>query len=1009
MRWLAGALVLSGLLWTFAVQAAEEEPIIIPFVTDPSPVVDGNLAEWTDRGTLRELQGREHATFTPELWKGNEDLSGWVRFGHDNENIYIVCHVLDSIFIQDQSAAEVWRGDHVMFTVDFLRSGKIQDVWQLGLSPGSLKAPGAPGADTKPELVIWTPQGKSIEGAVVQARRTPEGYDIEAAIPWRIFDLKPTKFMTFALQLGFSDCDVTPTKQEKALSISTAPWRARDPKRLTLAGLADRAGNIPADAFAEAIELAEEVSIKHAESKQCEVEGDAIPEGRIPTLTFKGRVQSKQAGGCCGALATTINGKGIGQDHIANRPKVVTFLSGGMQTTWYGAGATLWYGPSFEAIEKSQYKPLDVVSYEYVLRLDGMIQPGKNTITFRNADQRPETEIILADVAFSWSSPNRFTPPKQWQAAPEGPLATYEPWTKHKVDYEVKTLPGGALGVSWAGRELVFESRLSMPGGGWAELRKDDSPGWAALDVEWKAAGDERLGVTMKAGPVELRRSYLAEDECVLVRDRLRNTSEQDRPVIIAHRTATSGHEDLWLAGRPIPMKTGASSVPANPSVVVLHEKTGFGVMPRDDVFRVHYRGSYDGKVAEIEDRQLVLRPGVTYVHEWLIFPLDEGDYWRFANAARRHFGTNFTIPGSFCFFGLDKVGLPLLPWEIKDYLDYKNANLVSVGLGSRYKGLFPHGPHKRDLDATKAITTNKVIRALRPETKLMSYFNTYDCARRTGDPVEWPNCRILLPDGRQAHNGALYPLYFATLDNAYGKEMLAVVEWLLDTVGADGLYWDCYDYVNISHYGEPWDGWSGDIDPKTHELVRRKSMTSLLTWPLREKITKRLLEEGRPLVANGNPTHTSEYKYQFPRFVETADISRLSKTHLYTPIALGAHLTERNEVDSYRWMLRALDWGGLYYWYSGHVVPTHHTLTSYMFPFTPIELHKGYIIGEERILTKVSGVFGWGDQSQFEAHVFNRVGRETDEIEVPRIVRDGKAYAEVRIPEGYAVALVRE
>ena len=107
--------------------------------------------------------------------------------------------------------------------------------------------------------------------------------------------------------------------------------------------------------------------------------------------------------------------------------------------------------------------------------------------------------------------------------------------------------------------------------------------------------------------------------------------------------------------------------------------------------------------------------------------------------------------------------------------------------------------------------------------------------------------------------------------------------------------------------------------------------------------------------------------------------------------------------------MLRALDWGGLYYWYSGDIVPTHHTVTSYMFPFTPIELHKGYIIGQERLLTKVSGVFGWGDQSQFEAHVFDRVGKETDKIKVPRIVRDGKAYAEVRIPEGYAVAIVRQ
>jgi len=72
-------------------------------------------------------------------------------------------------------------------------------------------------------------------------------------------------------------------------------------------------------------------------------------------------------------------------------------------------------------------------------------------------------------------------------------------------------------------------------------------------------------------------------------------------------------------------------------------------------------------------------------------------------------------------------------------------------------------------------------------------------------------------------------------------------------------------------------------------------------------------------------------------------------------------------------------------------------------------ELHGGYLIGQERILTNRSGLFGWGDDSDFEAHVFDRVGRETEEVKVPRVTRNGKAYAEVRIPEGYSVAIIRK
>jgi len=141
-RWLVGAL-LSMLAVPGAGVAAE--PIIIPFVTDPSPMIDGNLAEWTTRGALRELVGREHATFSPEGWRGDKDLSGWVRFGHDADNLYVAAHVVDDVFVQDQASVEAWRGDHIMLTIDMKRSGRIQDIWQLGLSPGGLAADGASG------------------------------------------------------------------------------------------------------------------------------------------------------------------------------------------------------------------------------------------------------------------------------------------------------------------------------------------------------------------------------------------------------------------------------------------------------------------------------------------------------------------------------------------------------------------------------------------------------------------------------------------------------------------------------------------------------------------------------------------------------------------------------------------------------------------------------------------------------------------------------------------------
>ena len=56
-------------------------------------------------------------------------------------------------------------------------------------------------------------------------------------------------------------------------------------------------------------------------------------------------------------------------------------------------------------------------------------------------------------------------------------------------------------------------------------------------------------------------------------------------------------------------------------------------------------------------------------------------------------------------------------------------------------------------------------------------------------------------------------------------------------------------------------------------------------------------------------------------------------------------------------------------------MIPTHVALTHYMFPITPVELHEGYIIGQERIITNRSGLFGWGDSSRHEVHVFDDQG----------------------------------
>jgi hypothetical protein len=192
-------------------------------------------------------------------------------------------------------------------------------------------------------------------------------------------------------------------------------------------------------------------------------------------------------------------------------------------------------------------------------------------------------------------------------------------------------------------------------------------------------------------------------------------------------------------------------------------------------------------------------------------------------------------------------------------------------------------------------------------------------------------------------------------------------------------------------------------------KITRLKSSVALLTQSWRVEMAKKIMARG-PLVGNGQPHTRTMASLRFPRFVETGSPSNCAQAQLHSPIALGDHLTERSEVDAYRNMLSALDYGCLYHWYDDlTVVPTYSTLTEHMYPFTPMELHEGYVIGRERIITRKSGLFGWGDSSGHEMHVYDDSGREVPGYPAPQATRNGANITELRLAEDWSAVIVRE
>ena len=143
----------------------------------------------------------------------------------------------------------------------------------------------------------------------------------------------------------------------------------------------------------------------------------------------------------------------------------------------------------------------------------------------------------------------------------------------------------------------------------------------------------------------------------------------------------------------------------------------------------------------------------------------------------------------------------------------------------------------------------------------------------------------------------------------------------------------------------------------------------------------------GKILVGNFSPETRSERRFRFPRFEETYSSRWIALSHLYTPIQLGDMLTYANTPKDMAADQRiAIKRGALYYHYCGGT--GYPSLSSKMFPFTPVELHGGWLVGKERILTTVSGEFGWrGEKPDVEVFVFDELGREVKDY--PYSVKD--------------------
>jgi hypothetical protein len=726
---------------------------------------------------------------------------------------------------------------------------------------------------------------------------------------------------------------------------------------------------------------------------------------KLKELVVFGRIENPGRGGATYMMKLQLNGQMLGDKEVRNRGEKLYFRQYilapmSRDGLWY-----LPYAPDFDPKKNEPFRSGGVTVNPYEFRFDvaGLLKPSGNVLEIIHAHVLPNPAPLTVRVCGSGVLSPKLVEAKTWKPAPTGELPVVAPVPPLKrALYTAELGEGGALVVRRDGREEVVESCFSTRTPGWAALAKDPSK------AEWRTAKGAKTVFAGRTAEFALERRIECDAERIRVIDKVTNLTQELLPLMYRHEWRTVRAGEFRLGGYAVTAEKSRLQSGDHPVAALLAAECSGALVAEDDWSRAQGELCREGEVLGLENNRLALTPGRTLELEYTFYPLEKGDYFLFLNRIRRHWDVNFTIPKGGAMVPSRHLGR-LTDAELKAYLVGKSVG-YAIDNVPVLNGIVTHGTRYREIDKLHHEAARRQMRRiaqLAPEVEVSMYFHSF-IANGAHDVEEFKADAILTASGVQGdYGGGKAPLFLPAKGSAFARRQDELIDERF-AFGFTGIFWDELAYSMYKYDFNPahWDGCSALIDPKTHRITRKVANVTLATLEWRLEAAKRILARGH-LIGNGSPMTRSFTRLHFPRFVETGSITNLVLSQLYTPIALGDHLSERNEFDCYRSMVKGLNYGAVYYWYDCRIRPTHRTLTAYMFPLTPVELGHGYIIAKERILANRSGLFTWGDRCAFTAHVFDREGLEV-KWPVKAIERNGVTYAEVRIPEGYSAALVR-
>lgn len=785
----------------------------------------------------------------------------------------------------------------------------------------------------------------------------------------------------------------------------------------------------PAAHSAEVPVIAAETAIPRGETKTFEF-GTVPQTDTTVLLEVTSRLDAKTLAGSSFFLRMMLNGREVNaaKSRTANRLKNRAFVSPvatNVPAPWFGspAGWRVLFSPDFEGAKKQSFYEGD--PYTLVLDITDLVNPAaENRLEITNT--APASSATYgesnADLVIRNLTIKTLPQPSPMMSAGDAikPFINRGERAGGPAKYTSAVKPDGGFTVTVGKRTWKFNSAFSFPNAGFNYFSAEEERP-ASGQPEWKVQTTREDGgdfvVSASGREYSVRREIKHTSRKIEISDAITNKTSEPLGLLVRHEMDMSGLENapVRLAGSTDPALSEYFS-PGNPSVHVTAPDHTIALLCEDDVFRNQARLYVrDGStpVAGLRTEMLRLAPGETYRLQWSVYPVASQDYFDFINLVREDWGSNFTVEGAW-WWGFNPDAVLKMPME------ELRANLLRQGI--RYAtigGGWVDGTKDRKrigfgvgvLDSywddyrRRVREAGDKLREAVPGLKVMAY---YDSQRDTseGGAERFKDSQLTNTRGEQLStewSGQFSLTYstVATLENSYGKAMLDVARRYFDEMKLDGIYWD--EMENVA-FGVPlltyniFDGHSAILDPKTYTIVREVGNTGLLGEAHRLAVIDIVKERGGVLLGNG-PTGTKALlRTGVQRMVESQHNDYWTyEGNLQTPLG---YISGYTAWKNYR---RVLSMAALPVAIGIH---QEHDISRHLFPFTPIELHYGYMLGRERIIALHDGNYGWDGNFRYRLWIYDGEGKVADENPA---WQSSVNRVPVKVPEGGVVVMERE